>query len=353
MPDSDEVSDAAVMDSAPAVDAQPSDSSQQSAPSTTDSSAQAEPVVGDAQNGAADAQNQTSNTQPVAKPVAPPAGYIPENDFRNIQRELSRRSNEARQYQEKLKAYEGVDPKAIQSWRQEKERAAQANLPRYNSKHPEHGSFVELKARWHQAQQTFSRLKQSEQDPQKIAAIQQHILADFSPEEQQEMRGHAQHLRKFHERMAEDPEGTLAEMIEGRFAQMLEQREARARQEQQAEQSVGSWFDNPANKSVVDSQGQWMEQALQSGMPWAVVQREAEIRFLRTQVNAGQSKVQAAEERSRLVKGNAAITRDPVTTPVVDSYETAKRLAKERNVEIGGPGWMEIAAEAARMSAAH
>jgi hypothetical protein len=358
MPDSDEVSDAAPVDSTPQVDAQQSDSSQQSAPSTTDSAAQPQAVTTDAQNGAADTQTQTS-TPTQAKPATPPAGHIPEADFRNLQRELSRRSNELRQYQEKLKPYDGIDPRVIQSWREEKERAAQAKLPRWNPKHPENHGFSELKARWHQATQTYQRLSAQEQDPQRKEALKNHVLADFSPEEQAEMRNWSQHTRGFQERMAADPEGTLAEMIETRFANMIEQREARARQVQQAEQSVNGWFDTPQGKAVQQSQGEWMAYALESpengglGMPWAVVQREAEIRYLRSQMNAGQAKVQAAEERSRLAKGNASITRDPATTPVTDPYEHAKRLAKERGVEVGGPGWMEIANEASRLAGAH
>lgn len=342
LPDQDAASAAAQTDSAPVADAQTSDASSGVTPTAADS------APADAQrsadNGSLAAKVDAQSTQTTA-PTKPQPGFVPESDFRNLQRELSRRSNELRQFQERMKPYEGVDPSSIAAWRKQQEEARQAKLPRWSPKHPEHAGYSSLKTRWQQANATYQRLAAAEQDPAKRQALQQHILSDFSPEEVQEMRTAALHRQQFQERMAEDPEGTLAELVESRVQQILGQREQQFQAHQQAEQSVGQWFNDPANKAVVESQGQWMEQALQSGVKWALVQREAEIRHLRAQLGNGTAKVMAAEERTRLAKASASITRDPITAPISDPYEQAKRLAKERGIEVGGPGFMEVIEE--------
>jgi hypothetical protein len=166
---------------------------------------------------------------------------------------------------------------------------------------------------------------------------------DFSPQDQQVMREHAQHRQRFTERLAEDPEGTLAEMVESRVQNMLQQRDQRAQQQHSAEQNVGTWFQDQANSPVVETQREFMVQSLESGGSHGrIVRLEAENRHLRAQVGTSTARVLSAEERSRLAKGNAAITRDPVTAPISDPFELAMRMAKEKGIPVGGNGWNDL-----------
>jgi hypothetical protein len=336
----DAVSDAAPVDSsASAPDAPQSDSS----PASTSPAADSPAKPGDAQR-SADSGSLTANADapntPASKPQIPP-GYVRQQDLDNLKRTLAQRQTELQRHQSQLQQYQGIDPRTIAEFRKQQEEAKASKLPMWSAKHPEHGQFSDLKARWQQANQTYQRLAHGK-TPEEQEQIRANVLADFSPQQQQVMREHAQHQRRFSERMAEDPEGTLAELIESRVGNMLSQREQQAHQRHSAEQSVGTWFQDQANSPVVDTQRDWMIQSLEAGVPWTIVRLEAENRHLRSQVGASTAKALSAEERSRLAKGNAAITRDPVTAPVItDSYEYAVKTAREKGIEVGGPRWLE------------
>lgn len=279
--------------------------------------------------------------------VQAPPGMVPQRDLDNLKRALDARSRELQSHRAQLEQWKGIDPNGVRSFLKQQQDAQAAKLPMWSAKHPENGRFGELKARWQQANQTFSRLRDG-QTPEQQQATRAQVLADFSPEEQQIMREHGMHQRKYTERFSEDPEGTIAEIVDTRVQQALAQMQQTQQQNQQAEQSVGQWFQDQANTPILESQREWLIQAMSPreqgglGMPWTIARLEAENRFFRSQRDVSTAKVLSAEERSRLAKGHAAITRDPVTAPISDPYELAVKSAKEKGITIGGPGWNDL-----------
>jgi hypothetical protein len=330
----DAASDAVQPDVTPAVTAPPSDSQPQSTTTSQDSAPKVDARAGADQPKAAGSELSKQTPSPTPKTYT-------EEDFKNIQRELSRRSNELRQHQERLKSYDGVDPQTIAAFRKQQEEARAARLPMWAAKHPEHPKFQELKTRWREANSAYQRLAHGK-SPEDQDALRAQVLAGFSPDEQRTMREFSQHQSTFMERLAADPDGTLQEMLDTRVNQILSQREQQFAQRQQAEQSVGEWFNDQRNGAVLNTQREWMISALEQGAPWSLVRLEAENRHLKSQLGAQTSKVLSAEERSRLAKGNAAISRDPVTAPVDDDpYEYAVKTAREKGIEVGGPRWIQ------------
>lgn len=342
MPDSDSVtadqaSDAAKADSAVST----ADASQRdSQPAVTSPATDSPAKPGDAPNGTDPSLTANTDTQSnSAKPQTVPQPT--QRDVDNLKRTLAQRQTENQRLQRQLEPYREFDPQTLAAFRKQQSEAQASKLPMWSAKHPENSKFSELKIRWQHAQGIAAKLMQGK-TVEEQEGIRANLLQDFSPQDQQVMREHAQHRQRFTERLAEDPEGTLAEMMQSQVQSMLQQRDQRAQQQHSAEQNVGTWFQDQANSPVVDTQREWMVQSLEQGVPWTIVRLEAENRHLRAQVGTSTARVLSAEERSRLAKGNAAITRDPVTAPISDPFELAMKMAKEKGIAVGGNGWNDL-----------
>lgn len=260
---------------------------------------------------------------------------------KDLEREFQRRTQQLKQYQNQLRQYEGIDPGAIRQWQEQQAHAQRASLPQWDPSHPENSKFTALQERW-----SFgNKFLTAHQQHPAFEDMRNNMLAQFSPQERQQMQSWSQHQQAEIARFASNPAAhqemirkEAAQVFQGEFQRLQQESQERA----QAESHVDGWFKNPANKAVIANYGQAMFQALQQGQPWHIVQRDAEIAHYRAQLGKGNQTVAAAEEQRRLAKGNATITRDPATSPKADLYQEAVKLAKERGIQPGTPSFMPI-----------
>lgn len=282
--------------------------------------------------------NRPSLTPPTPSKTKP----IPwQKRFQDMEPHLTRTQQELKRVQNQLRGFDGIDANAIRQWQAQQQHAQRANLPVWNPQHPENSGFKSLQTRWQFANQALTKAQGSPA----FDEMRSQLLSQFSPSEQQQMQHWHQHQQAEVARLASDPEAQR-EMYRKEAQAVVRAELQQAQQEQQqraqAEQHVDTWFKNPSNKAVIANFGQAMAHALQQGVPWHIVQRDAENAYLRSQLGTGKQTVAAAEEQRRLAKGNASITRDPATRPMADLFEEAKKLAKERGVRPGTPQFMPI-----------
>lgn len=282
-------------------------------------------------------RTDTSANQPAQRQVPDPSNW--ESRYKSLQAEYTRRTEEAKSLRQ---TYNGVDPAAVRMFQEQQAKAHKAGLPMWNREHPQHGQFGALKARWQQTQtnyQTAIGLAPAEQHE----AIRQQFLAGFSQQERDTLAAHGQHKQQFGEQFAEDPKGTIASIIREEVGQIIEQREQQTQLKGRAEESVGQWFQNPENADLVASQRDFMQAALSKGLPWQTVRLTAENNWLRSKLSRSNLQVQGADERNRLARTRANITRDPNTAQEL-SYDQLVAIAARQGVVEGGPKWMEFLA---------
>lgn len=267
-----------------------------------------------------------------------------EKRFKDLEPEFQRRSQELKRYQSELRQYEGIDAAAIRQWKEQQAHAQRANLPQWDPSHPEKAKFDSLEARW-----AFgNKFLNAHQKHPAFDEMLQNMQAQFTPQERQLMANWDQHQKAENIRYASNPalrreeaRKEAQEVFQSEFQRMSQEHAQR----QQAEQHVEGWFKNPANKGVIENFGQAMYHQLQQGVPWHIVQRDAENAHLRSQLGTGKQTVAAAEEQRRLAKGNASITRDPATNEPADLYKEALKLAKKRGIRPGSAQFMPIVHE--------
>lgn len=279
----------------------------------------------------------SANQQPQRQQIPDPSNW--ESRYKALQGEFTRRNQvQARQAQE----FNGINPADVRAFREQQAKAHQQQLPMWNREHPQNGQFGALKARWTQTQNNY-REAMAVTPVEQQEALRQKFLGSFSDQERATLAAHAQHKEAFGERFAEDPEGAIGSIIEQRVAAIIEQREQQTQLKGRAETSVGQWFKE--NPEMVNSQGQFMQQALTQGIPWQTVRLQAEVNFLKSKLSRSHLHVQSADERTRLARSRASITRDPNVVQHGLTYEQIAAKAKLDGVEEGGPGWMEYVAQ--------
>lgn len=280
--------------------------------------------------------------------TSPKPSKTPNHDWqtrhKDLEREFHRRNQQLKQYQNDLRQFDGIDAAAIRQWKEQQAHAQRASLPQWDPSHPEKAKFDSLEARW-----AFgNKFLNAHQKHPAFDEMLQNMQAQFTPQERQLMANWDQHQRAENIRYASNPalrreeaRKEAQEVFQSEFQRMSQEHVQR----QQAEQHVEGWFKNPANKGVIENFGQAMYHQLQQGVPWHIVQRDAENAHLRSQLGTGKQTVAAAEEQRRLAKGNAAITRDPATNEPADLYKEALKLAKKRGIRPGSAQFMPIVHE--------
>lgn len=297
-----------------------------------------ETATADNQSGAATGSliDRAENNSTTPKPNAP-ADHVPRREYAALQTEFQRRNTRLKELERNAQQFNGLTAEDIRAWKASQEAATKANLPRWSPQHPERAKFDSLKERYSFARKLIDRAKPEEREARKAE-----MTAAFAPEELKSLEDWHTHREDFTQRFAADPDGTIADIVDQRVEQRLQARDEQQQQQQRATGSVNEWFDDPSNRGVVQSQREWMQEALAENIPWAVVRREAEIRHLRSQLKSGQKSVQSAEEKERLLRSSATVTRDAGSRPVGDLYDRAKKIARERGMPPGDPRFMDI-----------
>ena len=235
------------------------------------------------------------------------------------------------------KQYDGVDAAAVRKFREEQERATQANLPVFNAKHPEHAAFKDTLIRFRQYEKAIGRAE----TPEAKQVVQQTLGADFTEKEGEQIRAWKLHQQRESEAAAMDPEGYRREQYRKEaLAVYQEQQEIQQAQmeEQRVTHDVHSWMEDPKNKPLVEKYRERMIDCLSKGYGWAAVK---ELIPLWEQQGGLQSRVSDAEKQSAIARAQqsalrtkATTTRDPATNKVdpQQAYKKGIEYAKKYNL---------------------
>lgn len=232
----------------------------------------------------------------------------------------------------------------LQKFKQEQEQRAQAaSLKPWSKLHPENGKFNGLLERARTIEKQLQSIDPG-LPPEQQAAIKNAIVGALAPEERQQITDYRESLQTFQRDFFTDPQGTVMPMVD----RMVEQKIQQYVERQTAQQSVAKDFADPQLAPLVEQYGSDFKKALEDKVPYDYAKHmllmHAEIQKLRGENHASQAKVVSADERQRLAKGEAAITRDQ-RAPVRDSYELAKKEAKKRGITPDSPQFAGLLAK--------
>lgn len=295
-----------------------------------------------AQSAPALSQDQSGST---SEPSTPPAQSqaVDFERYARIAKQYGQLRNNygqlRRQYEDLRKQYEGIDPQVVQAWRQAKQQAEQAQLPRWHVRHPE-------AARFRQQFQEFSRLAQlyqrakNEEARNEIAAE----LERFPEDLRKDFEAYTQHRRQMYDRLLEDLSGynSLAEFVQATVQNTIQTQQRIA----SATEEVNDWFDDPANAPIIEHAAPAMKEALDAGVPFPYVKAMAEMSYhlavMRQQVAQALAAAQSSAAQQQAAKSAATITRDVAPqAPKVDPI----KLAKERGIDVSSSKYVELLSE--------
>lgn len=276
---------------------------------------------------------QAANKQPVqATPAQPAVNW--EQRYSDLRKRETALSQQVQQYQQR---YQGIDPNSVRQWQEAQQRAQQERLPAWNRNNPQNPRFRDTLRRFDDYRNAMGRA----QTPEQKEVLRQTIGQSFSQDDVQTIQAWENHQREFQANFAADPAGTIADIV----AQTVRQEIAQSQKMAEAEQTVGKWFNDPANKAIVDRYGPQMMELMQRGNDWRFVSQyftqKAQVDGLQSRVGEADKAVTAANERDRLLKGAAAVTRDPKPQTVVDPV----KIAKQRGIAPGSEAYYDLLLE--------
>jgi len=315
---------------------------QSAAPATTDASTEpptpasstADPAIPNTES----PESLTTSPQET-QPVAPQTdwtkeGPVIEKRYRDLQ---SRVDRQVKQWQQTYQQQNGQLTE-LQKFKQEQDSRAQAaSLKPWSKLHPEHGKFNSMLDRAKTIERQLQGIDPN-LPPEHQAAVKNAIMSALSPEERAQITEYRDGVQNFQRDLITDPQGTLMPMVD----QIVEQKMQQLMERQTAQASVAKDFQDPTLAPLIEMYRDDYAKALQDGVPYeysthmlkmhaANQDKEAEITRLKAELAQAGVKVESADERQRLAKGEAAITRDQ-RQPVRDSYELAKAEGKKRGI---------------------
>jgi hypothetical protein len=222
------------------------------------------------------------------------------------------------------KQFQGVDAKEIEQFR------ASQKSQLWDEAHPDHGKFIDLLKK----QDFYAELIQNEDDPEIVKRLQVKFQQAIGPEGVKNLRDHRAYVAQQQWELRVNPAGYYRKLIQ-REAQPVIQDSLRNVSQtyqsvQQAQNEVQQWMKanaeiaTPENiKSVLD--------LMQKGASFELASLRVERDYERKNRQDGIKAKQSAEEKERILQGNAAgtIARNPKSFKRVDP----KAVAKERGVK--------------------
>lgn len=232
-------------------------------------------------------------------------------EFLNLQKQMQAFQGQFQQLQQQ---YAGINPQAISEYQKQQE------LPPWDPDSPKHQAFREYLAK----AEFYDELARGETDQaylQKIAEKQERALG----QEGLQTLAKWQAWRRQEERERRiNPEGYFRrlarEEAEKTSRTVLKDSSQRYQQMQAGVTEAQGWAKaNPqlVTKENLDQIERYMQE---SGMPFNVAAAIVERDHYRSQVSSAEKKAQSAEEKERLLQGNAAgtISRNPRTGKKID-----------------------------------
>lgn len=295
-----------------------------------------------------DTQGDKSLTPPIdeTKPTEPAAPVQPQQNWEKRYSDLkSYTDRQVNQWQSRISDQERKFQE-MNKWKQEQEQRAQAaQLKPWSKAHPE---FQKFNSTLERAKVIDKQLRNipANLPPEQQQAMKDAIVGALSPEEQQQIGEYRESLTNFQKDFFTDPHGTLLPMVE----QLAEQKVQMALQRIEAQHSVQQDFADPTLAPLIKEYGEDFSRAIQE-MPQKPYEYAKQMMTLfaenqRLKQAAGQVSTAStmAAEQKRLVKGEAAITRDP-RSPKPDPYVAAKAEAEKRGIALDSPRFSTLLAK--------
>ncbi len=238
----------------------------------------------------------------------------------DLERRTQGYEQQLRQMQEQ---FDGVNPDEVKQYR---ERSA---APVWSKKHPEHGKFQAL-----QQQANFIEASLRRCPTEKRAEMEEFLWGQVGTEGINTLQSYREHLRTKQQEMLADPDSYFEEQFKRHFEPQINQWQGNVantyEQSVQAEREVKDWFDK-SPKEIWTGKQDYIKERLNKGASWQQVQLELERDHYRTVASSADNAKRSAEEKERLLRGNAATTvaHDPKTSRSIDPM----KIAKERGID--------------------
>jgi len=272
-----------------------------------------------------------------------------EQEYKNIekrQKDAVRWGNEAHQerlrLKQQLEAYKDIKPDEIGLWKKQQQEAQTKNLPKWDRRNPSNPRFNNVLTRW----DSYRRAAQVAKTPEQRQALDETVGRQFNDEDFKDIEAWESHQREFSASMAADPAGTIDERARSVAREEFQTLISQFQQHNEATRTVSEDFDG-ALKPILANQAyaEMFAQTLKGGVPYDVakkiVMQAHELDHLRSRVSGADKATASVTEQQRLLKGNAAVTRDPRTATSIDPIA----VAKERGIQPGTPAYGELLME--------
>ncbi len=295
--------------------------------STATDSAQADTQIADNAQVAntAGVETKSPDAQPEVDYKARFAGA--QKSWQQERADRERYQQQADQFQRELQAlrnqFQGVQPQDIEQYRKTQE------LPVWDKRNPNHANFLELRRQYDHYEEDM----RAAPDDATRQWLSQRMSQTIGPEGAKTLRSWRDHVRQREWARQTDPDSYYRELIQKEAQPVIQQQLQNVSQTYQSVQSaqaeVQKWMAD--NKDVASPDNiKSILGMMEKGATFEVASARVERDHFRSKVTAAAQDKASAEERQRLLEGNAAgtIARNPRTGRFVDP----KAVAKERGL---------------------
>jgi hypothetical protein len=221
--------------------------------------------------------------------------------------------------------FQGADPREFQEFRDNRK-------PQWDSTHPKHAEFVDLV----KSAQKYDQLINSAKDDATREFLIQARDADLGQDGISKLREWRADVRRQEWERQINPREYYAKMIRQEaqpvVRETLQSTSQRYQETTQAVESVKTWLSE--NKAIATPENlQKLEGMMQQGMPFERASMLIERDHFKAQISGADAAKRSAEEKERLLQGNAAgvIARNPNSGRFVDTKELRKQSADSRD----------------------
>lgn len=331
----------------------PDSGNSEPAAAASSESTNSEPVGASADAGGAEPSRTDDGSRSLKTDEAQPTQKTPdlaayEKRLKDNQRAFQIERQKALEYERKLQAleqqlnqFQGVNPDDLRQFQQRHQ------VPLWSKKHPEHSKFQI----WYQEASFINAKLGRISDPAKRQELAEMLWSDFDPEGQKVLAEYQNHLKRQQNELLADPDSYFEErfkkLFEPNISQWQQQTAQTYEQAIQAEKDVKEWFDK-SPKEIWQGKSEVIGERLRKGEKWRDIQLELERDYYRAQASSAATARASAEEKERLLRGQAAgtVAHDPKTSSKVDPL----KVAKERGIDpaVDMPAFVDLLQELTR-----
>ncbi len=239
----------------------------------------------------------------------------------------TRFQQQAEQFQQELaqlkQQFQGIQPQEVEQYRQTKE------LPVWDKRSPNHSKFLELRRLYDHYEEDM----RAAPDDATRQWLSQRMSQVLGPEGAKTLRTWRDHVRQREWERQNDPDSYYRELIQREAQPVIQQQLQNVSQTYQSVQSaqaeVQKWMKENAEVATPENIKQILG-LMEKGENFTAAAYRVERDYYRSQVLPAKQAKASAEEKERLLQGNAAgtIARNPNTAKKVDF----KAVAKERGL---------------------